>query len=52
MTTDLEMLGLRRYGIEGQPRMSEEGVGQVRPVLDTFEPVLNDRGQVINAVAR
>ena len=48
--TDLERLGLGRLWVEGQPGVGEEGVGEFGSVLEAFEPVLDDRGQVIDAL--
>ncbi len=37
-------------GFEGQAGVGEEAVEQVGAVLDSFEPVLDDRKEVVDAV--
>src|ERR1022692_2417294 len=36
------------FGFEGEPGLGEEPVDERRPVLDAFEPVLHDGGQLVN----
>src|SRR4051794_3285768 len=48
--TDLERLGLRRLWLKVQAGVREEGVDQPGPVLDPLEPVLHDRGELVDAM--
>ncbi len=41
--------GLRRSGFEGQSGLGEEPADELGPVLDTLEPVPDDRGQLVDA---
>jgi hypothetical protein len=44
------MAGITGVGIEFESGVSEEGVDQLRSVLDPFEPVLYDRDQLVETV--
>ena len=39
---------LWRFGFEGEPGLGEEAVDEAGPVLDAFEPVLDDRGELVH----
>src|SRR5690606_30602652 len=48
-TTEVESSGLRRLWVEGQAGLGEEAGQQVGSVLDAFEPVAHDRGELVDA---
>jgi hypothetical protein len=44
-------LGLRWFGFEAESGLGEESVDEGGPVLDAFEPVLDDRGELAGRAA-
>jgi hypothetical protein len=37
---------LERFGFEGEPGLGEKALDEGRPILDTFEPALDDGGEL------